>query len=119
MNKEEITAIIAEVLAEMNQSQTLVKEPKRAYVKRDHKVQSLLQEIVEVDVAYKEALRLRKEAELTANLMRDRLTGLIVESRRLKISQSHLAEALGVTRGAVTQRVASARKRHRKHKTTK
>jgi DNA-directed RNA polymerase specialized sigma24 family protein len=119
MNKDEVTAIIAEVLAEMTKSQTLVKEPKRTYIKHDHKVQALLQEIVETDVAYKEALRARKEAELTANLTRDRLTTLIVESRRLRISQSHLAEALGISRGAVTQRVASARKRHRKHKTTK
>ena len=119
MNKDELTALIAEVVTEMTKSQVAVQEPKRTYVRRDHKVEALLQEIVEVDVAYKEAVKLRKEAELTATLMRDKLTALIVESRRLKITQRHLAEALGISRGAVTQRVAVARKRNRKKKTTK
>jgi len=118
LSREELTAIIAEVVATMTTKPTAKPSKKRKYVRRDVKVTDLLQEIVEADVAYKEALNVRREAHKTASLMNKKLTNLIVESRRLGITQVQLAEALGISRGAVSSRVNTARRKHRKHSKT-
>jgi len=118
MNKDELTALIADMV-EKALSEKKPQTAKRAYAKRDEKVEALLAQIVETDVAYKEAIQTRKDAEARAIMLRDKLANLIVESRRLKITQVMLAEALGVSGGSMSNRVKNAKKRARRVKTTK
>lgn len=115
MDKNELKALIAEVIAEAKPATA----PTRTYVRTDVRTQALLQELLECDVAYKEALQKRKEAEEVTQASRARMEELLVESRKLKIPQIQLAEALSISRGAVSSRIITARKSVRKRKTTK
>ena len=117
---EALKALIQEVIAAVPAvAPTPVKTQTRAYVRTDARTQALLQELVECDVAYKEALETRKTAEAIASTNRARIEELLVESRKLKISQVQLGEALNITRGAISSRVQHARQSVRKRSKTK
>jgi DNA-directed RNA polymerase specialized sigma24 family protein len=117
---EALKALIQEVITAVPAlAPAPVKTQTRAYVRTDVRVQALLQELVECDVAYKEALETRKTAEAIASAKRARIEELLVESRKLKITQAQLGEALNISRGAIHSRMAHARKRVRKRNTTK
>lgn len=117
---EALKALIQEVIAAVPAvAPTPVKTQKRTYVRTDTRVQALLQELTECDVAYKEARETRKTAEAIASTNRARIEELLVEARKLKITQVQLGEALNITRGAMSSRVHHARQSVRKRSKTK
>lgn len=117
---EALKALIQEVIAAVPAvAPTPVKTQKRTYVRTDARVQALLQELTECDVAYKEARETRKTAEAIASTNRARIEELLVEARKLKITQAQLGEALNITRGAMSSRMQHARQSVRKRSKTK
>ena len=117
---EALKALIQEVITAIPAvAPAPVKTQTRAYVRTDARTQALLQELVECDVAYKEALETRKTAEAIASTNRARIEELLVESRKLKITQVQLAEALNISRGAISSRMSHARQAARKRSRTK
>ena len=117
---EALKALIQEVITAIPAvAPTPVKTQNRAYVRTDVRVQALLQELVECDVAYKEALETRKKSEAIASANRARIEELLVESRKLKIPQVQLAEALNISRGSISSRMSHARQVVRKRNKTK
>ena len=117
---EALKALIQEVIEAIPAvAPAPVKTQTRAYVRTDSRVQALLQELVECDVAYKEALETRKKSEAIASANRARIEELLVESRKLKITQVQLAEALNISRGAISSRMSHARQVVRRRSKTK
>ena len=117
---EALKALIQEVIEAIPAvAPAPVKTQTRAYVRTDSRVQALLQELVECDVAYKEALETRKKSEAIASANRARIEELLVESRKLKITQVQLAEALNISRGAISSRMSHARQVVRRRNKTK
>lgn len=117
---EALKALIQEVIEAIPAvAPAPVKTQTRAYVRTDSRVQALLQELVECDVAYKEALETRKKSEAIASANRARIEELLVESRKLKITQVQLAEALNISRGAISSRMSHARQMVRRRSKTK
>ena len=117
---EALKAIIQEVIEAIPAvAPAPVKTQKRTYVRTDARTQALLQELVECDVAYKEALETRKKSEAIASANRARIEELLVESRKLKITQVQLAEALNISRGAISSRMSHARQVVRRRSKTK
>ena len=107
LNIETLKALISEVLAEkINEAQ----KPTRAYVRTDVRAKELLQELTETSVALKEDIEARKIADTNSATLRVKMEELLVESRKLKIQQAHIGEALGTTASAVSYRIKSARK---------
>ena len=117
---EALKALIQEVIEAIPAvAPAPVKTQTRAYVRTDARTQALLQELTECDVAYKEALETRKTAEAIASTNRARIEELLVESRKLKITQVQLAEALNISRGAISSRMSHARQVVRRRSKTK
>ena len=117
---EALKALIQEVIEAIPAvAPAPVKTQTRAYVRTDSRVQALLQELVECDVAYKEALETRKKSEAIASANRARIEELLVESRKLKITQVQLGEALNISRGAISSRMSHARQVVRRRSKTK
>jgi DNA-directed RNA polymerase specialized sigma24 family protein len=117
---EALKALIQEVIEAIPAvAPAPVKTRTRAYVRTDARTQALLQELVECDVAYKEALETRKKSEAIASANRARIEELLVESRKLKITQVQLAEALNISRGAISSRMSHARQVVRRRSKTK
>jgi DNA-directed RNA polymerase specialized sigma24 family protein len=119
-NNEALRALIMQVIQDITvPEQAPIKTQPRTYIKTDVRAKNLLQELVECDVAYKEALNTRKQAEAIASASRARMEELLVESRKLKISQAQVGEALGISAGSVSSRMATARRAVRRRKKTK
>jgi DNA-directed RNA polymerase specialized sigma24 family protein len=121
-NVEALRALIMQVIKDVTvieQAPAPVKTQTRTYIKTDVRAKNLLQELVECDVAYKEALNTRKQAEAVAAASRARIEELLVESRKLKITQAQVGEALGISGGSVSSRMVHARKAVRNRKKTK
>lgn len=121
-NVEALRALIMQVIQDITvpeQAPAPVKTQTRTYIKTDVRAKSLLQELVECDVAYKEALNTRKQAEAVASASRARIEELLVESRRYKVPQTQLAEALSISKSAISSRMQHARKATRNRKKTK
>ena len=117
---EALKALIQEVIEAIPAvAPAPVKTQTRAYVRTDARTQALLQELVECDVAYKEALETRKTAEAIASTNRARIEELLVESRKLKITQVQLGEALNISTGAISSRMSHARQVVRRRSKTK
>lgn len=117
---EALKALIQEVIEAIPAvAPAPVKTQTRAYVRTDARTQALLQELVECDVAYKEALETRKKSEAIASANRVRIEELLVESRKLKITQVQLGEALNISTGAISSRMSHARQVVRRRSKTK
>ena len=116
MDKEMLKALLAEIRAE---EAPVVTVKRRVYVKNSERIATLLQELTEADVAYKEALETRKQAEATASATRARIEELLVESRKYKVPQRELGAALNISVGSVSSRMATARKAVRKRNRNK
>jgi len=121
MDKETLKALLAEIIAEEEESvaQVVTKHTRGNYTKTRVRVENLLRELTEADVAYKEAVRTRKEAEVIAATSRAKIETLLVESRRLKVPYAVIGGALNITTGSVSSRMQHARKSVRKRNTTK
>ena len=117
-NVEALRALIMQVIQDLPAPAPVQVQP-RTYVKTNVRVQNLMQEIVENDVIYKEAINTRKQADVTAASARARIEELLVESRKLKVPQALIGEALGISSGSVSSRMATARKSVRNRKKTK
>jgi len=120
MDKETLKALLAEIIAEEETlAPVAVKHTRGTYTKTRVRIENLLRELTEADVALKESIRVRKEAEVISATSRAKVEELLVEARKLKVPQVMIGEALNITRGAVSSRLTHARKSVRKRNTTK
>jgi len=110
LNMERLRALISEVIAEKVTSLQEQAKPTRTYVRSDVKAKELLQKITEVSVAQSEAIQARKVADQNLKDLRVKLEELLVESRKLKIQQALIGQALGTSGSAVSYRIKSAKK---------
>ena len=121
MDKETLKALLAEIAQEEAKApvEVAVKHTRGTYTKTRVRIENLLRELTEADVALKEAIRVRKEAEVISATSRATIEELLVEARKLKVPHAMIGEALNITRGAVSSRLTHARKSVRKRNTTK
>jgi hypothetical protein len=110
INMESLRVLISEVIAEqINEARAV----KRAYVRTDVRATELLQELTEVSGALRELAETRKITAEKTGVLRAKLEELLLESRKLKLNQATVGEAIGTTGSAVSHRIRSVRKAKR------
>jgi|APCry1669191515_1035360.scaffolds.fasta_scaffold00972_20 hypothetical protein len=88
-------------------------------VRVNERQKATLQKIVEADVAIKEARETIKQATENWRVSRETLDRLLVEARKMKVTQAEIGKALGISNGSVSSRTITARRRVRKRNRTK